>query len=1003
MSGRELTLDDFPVFFQEIFAHPPFPWQERLAKQIVETGEWPDVLSLPTGSGKTATMIIAVFHLALEADFGPRRSAPTRIIFTVDRRLIVDDAFTLARVLESRLLDPAGRPICRLVSERLRLLSYDCRPLIARRLRGGVPREDDWARTPTQPTILCSTVDQVGSRLLFRGYGISDRSKPVQAGLLGSDCRILLDEAHLAEPFRQTLEWVNHYRGPAWVENHQAAGPWGVSVLSATPRESLSPTFKLEREDYDNPVLARRWNARKPVRLVLAATSAKSDAPKVRVSQNDPKAGANRISAIIAEAIRGLKILQENGIKNPSLGVVLNRVARARSVFDGLQQRLGTNAEVILMVGPARPIDRDELSMKLEPLRTMQNKDSGMSNRQKPLIIVATQCLEAGVDIDVDGMISDAAPLDSLRQRFGRLNRGGRAIACYGAIVASEEVGKGATPDPIYGDAIAACWEYLRQLAESEASVEESPTVDFGLAALSAMAERLVPPEEALSPKQNAPVLLPSHLDLLSQTSPIPFPDPEIDFYLHGPNRQPASVSAIWRQDIAQTDRVKNDVRRLLSIVPPRAAESIQLPAWAIQRWLQIDDDALENLADIPEIESPSLAEGNHGTKKLVFRWAGDDDRSAWVEPSAIRPGDTIVIPAEYGGVDQFGWNPSSKEPVVDVADKAAEPFAGKYFTVRVGPGLIPSPQLDRLSVLLSVSQTRKWRDMRDAILGLDLPDEIRNRLQSLDRARKWVTIFADLYGHSDGGGLPRGAVFVAPFGLKDAAVDEDGPQISTEDDVTGSMQGVAVKLEQHSADVAQLAKGFAKAAGLGEKLAQDLAIAGYLHDIGKADPRFQALLAYGDPLGPDPDLVLAKSAAFAFHASGNRVGLPPKWRHEALSVRLAVRHPSLRDATDPELVVWLVGTHHGWGRPFFPHVDPKDEELRTDLPPVLGEPITLVPGPGPQSLAYTYDGTDWAGLHQRLKYRYGVWGLARLESILRLSDHRASERERTMKGGRVD
>src|ERR1051326_1242346 len=87
-----LSPDDFAKFFQELYGYEPFPWQKRLLRKIAEDGKWPDVLDLPTGSGKTAAIDIGVFHLALESERNERRRAPVRIAFVVDRRLVVDDA-----------------------------------------------------------------------------------------------------------------------------------------------------------------------------------------------------------------------------------------------------------------------------------------------------------------------------------------------------------------------------------------------------------------------------------------------------------------------------------------------------------------------------------------------------------------------------------------------------------------------------------------------------------------------------------------------------------------------------------------------------------------------------------------------------------------------------------------------------------------------------------------------------------------------------------------------
>lgn len=1036
-----LAVDDFAAFFEEVHGVSPFPWQRRLLEWIVTRGEWPPLLDLPTGAGKTASIDVSVFHLALEAGLGKARRAPVRIAMVIDRRLVVDDAHRRAQKIANALADPPG-PICLQVAARLACLAEDGNPpLVVRRLRGGIPREDDWARTPSQPTVLCSTVDQVGSRLLFRGYGVSDAMKPVHAGLIGADCLILLDEAHLAEPFRQTLEWVRRYHDGDWHDpTFCQPAPWYFVLLSATPGEKARAAITFEDDDLANETLAARWKASKPAQLVALGKSKAGEEETDDAGGDEADAEEadrkQRIPAIVEEARRALKTLQVDNSVNPALGVVVNRVISAREVFERLQAEFGETVDLTLLIGPARPVDKDKAAeLILRPIRTGENRAL-----PKPLVIVATQCIEAGIDIDLDGLVTEAAPLDALRQRFGRVNRAGRKIEAYGAIVAMKSDLSPRYDDPVYGKAIKATWAWLESVADKPAGKNARPIVDFGLEAFeNKLAGHPLPGDEVLSPKTDAPVLMPAHLDLFSQTAPVPAADPEAALYLHGPNRAPASVTVIWRADVDPA--YPENTRRLLMLVPPRTGEAIELPLWAVQAWLERRSGALPGrLADIAERASEGAERSFREAIGPVFRWAGDDERSAWIRPGEIRAGDTIIVPAGYGGADRHGWNPRLADPVSDVAAEAAEAFAGRHFAVRVAPGLLmnaadadahenpgdagkhkaaqaESQAAALASMLAQMRGTRRWTDLREALDDLELPGALKRALGlgvsdnetgnslSLNDARGGKVEFdLTLYGE-DEEGRPRGVVFVALRGLKGRKRGEVASPAATEDDLAGSIPGFPQPLDEHCRQVAAMAETFARRAGLPEDRVADLKLAGELHDLGKADPRFQAWLHSGDPLGPDPDRpdqLLAKSGRSLPRDARQKANLPFGWRHEALSVRLAMLYPKFPSASDRDLILWLIGTHHGQGRPLFPHADPLDREDRTDLPRLPGLPPLLPAGCGPQSLAFDWQGLDWPGLYERLKARYGVWELARMEAVLRLADHRASEKAAAETGERA-
>ncbi|MGH9311764.1 MAG: type I-G CRISPR-associated helicase/endonuclease Cas3g, partial [Vicinamibacterales bacterium] len=460
---KPLKASDFSSFFRRVYRQDPFPWQQRLAAEVLTDG-WPDVIALPTASGKTSVIDIAVFSLACQWDLpsGERR-APRRIFFVVDRRIVVDAVFERAQLLASALAE-AKEGVVGVVAEKLRRLAGGSEPLGRAVLRGGLYRDDAWARTPTQPMIVASTVDQVGSRLLYRGYGLSPASHPLHAGLIGNDSLIVVDEAHCSEPFAQTLHAIERYR--AWGERPPAL-PFAAVIMSATPpKRGRARVFRLDADDREHAELGARIRVAKPVRLIAAE-----------------RGTSGRITEGLIATLAGEAEQLARGSEPKAVAIIANRVASAIAVYERLAAR--TDADAVLLTGRMRPLDRYQTERDLQKRLTVSGRDKHPLPRT--LFVVATQCIEVGADFDFDAMVTECASLDALRQRFGRLNRAARLTSAPGIVVVRPDQTQPLRDldeaDPVYGNALPETWQWLSANARDG-------VVDFGIAALDRLMAR---------------------------------------------------------------------------------------------------------------------------------------------------------------------------------------------------------------------------------------------------------------------------------------------------------------------------------------------------------------------------------------------------------------------------------------------------------------------------------------------------------------------------------
>ncbi|KYF56989.1 type I-U CRISPR-associated helicase/endonuclease Cas3 [Sorangium cellulosum] len=986
----ELSPDDFAAYFEAIHGAAPFPWQARLLADVAREGGWPTLLDLPTGAGKTAAIDVALFHLALDAAAPPaQRTAPRRIVMVVDRRTVVDQAFERAKKI-AETLTGAGNGVLRAVADRLRALAGlrgNEAPLALAQLRGGMPRDDAWARRPDQPLVAVSTVDQVGSRLLFRGYGVSDAMRPIHAGLLGNDTLLLLDEVHLSQPFRETLRSLCRYR--TWT-SRKLPDRWQVVEMSATPGSTAGTAgvtsaasddgrvFGLNDDDRRDERLARRLQANKPAALA-----------EVKVSGGE---GARRAALAEACAEHALRFVAPGR----AVGVIVNRVATAREAAEAIRKRSGGSVDPILVTGRMRPLDRDDLDERLGPLvRTGRARDAAAD----PVVIVATQCIEAGADFDLDAIVTECASIDALRQRFGRLNRIGAIEDARGVVLVRSDALAKDYVDPVYGNALAATWTWLGEA-----------TRDFGIQEMAAALPEGARLEAMLSQTSRAPVMLPAHLDAWVQTRPSPEVDPDVSLWLHGTDQEHApEVQVVWRADVtgtllAQAKRDEEAREALLKRVEacaPVGLEAISLPIHAVRAWLQ--GGAAPELADI-EGRAMDDDEGDRHDGRLALLWKGDESRV--IEPGELCPGSTLVVPGTYGGLAGGTWDPSSQVPVSDLGDRARWQQTGRP-TLRLHPDVmrqhagvtdaalpkIPVPVVDERSDAQDRAEIDAWlSEMSAATAATSWLGQVITALAVKGRRRPALVRLdgMELVGEDGAPRVEEG--YFALVGRFRARVEGAG-DVTTEDD-GASYTGVEVTLREHLGGVASWARRFAEQCGLPPEVARAVELAARWHDAGKVDPRFQRMLHGGSELraavAPEP---LAKSALVAADRAARahaikRSGYPRGARHELSSVALLQGCERLFDKdVDRDLVLHLTASHHGWCRPFAPVVaDDEPVELALE---VEGTPVRVSSDHGLARLDAGIAERFW-----RLVQRYGWFGLAWLEALLRLADHRRSEEE---------
>ena len=554
----------YKEFFNRATGNQPYPYQDRFA----ETEHLPSLLKIPTGAGKTEAAILGwLYRMYYHPDSDVRDSTPRRLVYCLPMRTLVEQ--TMERV-EGWLRNLE-------IADQIGLVT----------LMGGEPRSQ-WYLEPEKPTIVVGTQDMLLSRALNRGYGGSPFMWPVEYGLLNNDCLWVMDEVQLMANGLPTSTQLTGLR-----DKFETFGPNHSLWMSATAKSQWLETIdhdapaaarvlELADDDLTNPNLGKRHKARKVVSEILKP---------------------NRYARDMAEFI------SEKHKEGTLTLAIFNTVERAQHVYKLLNnpRQVSIDAEAMLIHSRFRSGDRE---------RQRESLAEDVDESRAGKIIVATQAVEAGVDISARTLITELAPWASMVQRFGRCNRAGEYEQAEIYWVDFGERNQDTAPyEP---DKV----QEARKVMKSREGKSAGPSD----------VEQL---EDTIPLAGHLTVIRRRDVEGLFDTTPdLSGGYLDVSQYVRGDDER--NVSVFWR-DVPKDGPGDSESK-------PRHAEIVSVPL------------GTKGINDYLKTQK-------------AWRWDFLDDCWAEVRLRDLHPGMTLMLDAKGGGYSELGWDVSSKK-AVDVMDE---------------------------------------------------------------------------------------------------------------------------------------------------------------------------------------------------------------------------------------------------------------------------------------------------------------------------------------------